>query len=71
MIIRLMNATVLTALFWICAAAIVGSQAMILRSTVRAWRLGAARKVATEWAFAVLPSVALAGVLWLSWAARS
>lgn len=65
-----MNATFLTALFWICAAAVVASQAMILRSTVRAWKLGAVRSVRTEWAFALVPAVALAAVLWLSWAAR-
>ena len=66
-----LNAAFLSVLFWICALAVVAAQAMILRSTVRAWRLGAARKVGTEWAFAVVPVVALAGVLWLSWAARS
>jgi len=65
-----MSASFLTLLFWICAVAVVAAQAMILRSTVRAWRLGGARAVRTEWAFAVLPAVALAAVLWLSWTAR-
>ena len=67
----------LTALFWSCAAAVVLSQAMILASTFRAWnrtpKLGGtrfARASFSEWSFAVVPALALAGVLWLSWAAR-
>jgi hypothetical protein len=65
-----MSASFLTVLFWICAAAVVASQAKILGSTVRAWRQGGARAVRTEWAFAIVPAIALAAVLWLSWAAR-
>lgn len=65
-----MSVSFLSILFWICAAAVVAAQAMILRSTVRAWRLGGARAVRAEWAFAVIPAVALAAVLWLSWSAR-
>ncbi len=63
----------LDVLFWGCAAAIALAQVMILASTVRAWKLGGEgpkRVSFSEWSFAVVPALALAGVLWLSWAAR-
>jgi hypothetical protein len=65
-----MNAALLTALFWSCAVAVAVSQAMILRSTIRAWRLGVARSAVAEWLFATVPAAVLAGVLWLSWGVR-
>lgn len=66
-----MNAPFLTTLFWICAVAVAASQAMILRSTFRAWRTGGTRTASSEWVFAVVPAVALAAVLYLSWSALS
>ena len=61
--------------FWICAAAIVVAQVMILRSTRRAWqfgREGQSEKPAVgfaEWTFAVGPVVALGVLLWATYRA--
>jgi hypothetical protein len=63
----------LAVLFWSCASAIVLSQVMILASTFRAWKVDgarAARASFAEWSFALVPALAIAGVLWLSGAAR-
>ncbi|MCC7195354.1 MAG: hypothetical protein IT356_07355 [Gemmatimonadaceae bacterium] len=57
-------------LFVILAAAIVVSQALILRSTARGMRHGIpGDRVALEWAYAIIPAVALAALLVATWAA--
>lgn len=62
-------------LFYFIALAILVSQAFILRSTHRGMRF--ARQVdggrptvdrrGREWAYAVIPALALAALLWFSW----
>lgn len=61
-------------LFWLALALVVVSQAMILVSTVRALRSAAAvggsrpaRMI--EWAYAIVPAVALAVALFATWEA--
>ncbi|MEX2181258.1 MAG: hypothetical protein WD771_04405 [Gemmatimonadaceae bacterium] len=66
-----MPSLLVTALFWIAAAAVVIAQAMILRSTARAWRAGGAAPSALERGFAVAPALVLVVVLWLSWRAAT
>jgi hypothetical protein len=76
-----MPAPLLAVLLWLCAAAIVVAQVMILRSTARAWRAGQAAgdganidqpgPSALERAFAFGPAIVLAIVLWLSWRAAT
>ncbi len=67
--------TLLTPLFWICAAAIVIAQVLILRSTRRAWHFGRSAqdgKATTGfavWSFAVGPVVVLGLLLWATWRA--
>jgi hypothetical protein len=69
--------TLPTLLFWICAAAIVIAQVLILRSTRRAWRFGrtpdeqsaAPAPGIAEWLFAVGPVVVLGLLLWATWRA--
>jgi hypothetical protein len=56
-------------LFWSALLAAVVAQVMILRSTRRVLRAGAPRTPGLEWAFALLPALALAAVLVLSWRA--
>ncbi len=58
-------------LFWLATALIVISQGMILRSTVRAMlaaRSAHARR-GIEWAYAIVPAVALVIVLLATWQA--
>jgi hypothetical protein len=64
-----MPPVLLTAIFWVAAAAVVLAQVMILRSTVRAWRSAGAPPSALERGFAIAPALGLALVLWLSWRA--
>jgi hypothetical protein len=66
-----MPASVLTVIFWLAAAAVVVAQAMILRSTARAWRAAGGSPTMLERAFAIGPAVLLALVLWLSWRAAT
>jgi hypothetical protein len=69
--------TLPTLLFWICAAAIVIAQVLILRSTRRAWQFGRAADDSTgkaapglaEWVFAVGPVAVLGLLLWATWRA--
>jgi hypothetical protein len=65
--ISLMPSLFMTVLFWMAVAAAIIAQGMILRSTVRAWRQGAAPAPATERVFAFGPALVLLVVLWLSW----
>ncbi len=67
-------------LFWTCAVLIVVSQLMILRSTFRAQRgMGdgaegagtAPRNGPLEWAFAIVPALALIALLVLTWRATA
>lgn len=55
--------------FWIAALAVVVGQAMILRSTSRAWRAAGTPVPLTERLFAWGPVLVLAVVLWLSYRA--
>jgi ABC-type nickel/cobalt efflux system permease component RcnA len=66
-----MSAQLLTVLFWLSAVAIVVAQAMILRSTARAWRAAGSAPSMLERAFALTPALVLALVLWLSWRAAT
>ena len=64
----------MTSIFWTCATLIVISQVMILRSTFRARRAGTAQAPGTrqgplEWAFAVVPALALVVLLVFTWLA--
>ena len=57
-------------LFYIIAAAILVSQALILRSTARGMRHsggGATARPVLEWAYAVIPALALVALLLFSW----
>jgi hypothetical protein len=68
--------TLFAPLFWICAAAIVIAQVLILRSTRRAWNHGNDDKAPkspgfAEWAFAVGPVVVLGLLLWATYRAVS
>jgi hypothetical protein len=56
-------------LFWSAVAAAVVAQVMILRSTRRILRATSPRTLGLEWAFALVPALALAAVLVLSWRA--
>lgn len=56
-------------LFWSAVVAAIVAQVMILRSTRRVLRAGGPRASGLEWAFALLPALALAAVLVLSWRA--
>jgi heme/copper-type cytochrome/quinol oxidase subunit 2 len=58
-------------LFWLAAALVVIAQVMILRSTVRAMRTAASARArrGIEWAYAVVPVLALALVLVATWQA--
>lgn len=60
-----------TAILWVAAASILVAQTMILRSTRRALRAGAVRVPVREWAFAIVPALALLLVLLLSWQAAT
>lgn len=64
-------ASVVTPLFWIAIAVAVVSQTMILRSTVRGMHASpsdlARRWI--EWAYAVVPAIALAVALVATWKA--
>jgi hypothetical protein len=70
-IFRAMPSLVLTALFWSAVTAALAAQAMLLRSTLRAWRAGGAAVPLTERVFAFGPALVLALVLWLSWRAAT
>jgi heme/copper-type cytochrome/quinol oxidase subunit 2 len=55
-------------IFWICAAAILVAQVMILRSTRRGMLIGpASARTPLEWAFAVGPAVAVLLLLIVTW----
>jgi len=57
-------------LFWIAATLVAIAQVMILRSTVRALRSASAQAGrGIEWAYAIVPAVALALVLVATWQA--
>ena len=66
-----MPAPLLAVLFWLAVAAVVVAQAMILRSTARAWRAAGTAPSLRERAFAYGPALVLALVLWLSWRAAT
>ena len=65
--------TLFTPLLWLSIALIVLSQAAILRSTVRAMRRAESPQArrAIEWAYAIVPVVALAVSLVFTWQAAS
>ena len=56
-------------LYWLATAAVVVSQLMILRSTVRAMRGAASARArrSIEWSYAIVPALALAFVLVATW----
>jgi len=55
-------------IFWICAAAILVAQIMILRSTRRGMLIGpASARTPLEWAFAVGPAFAVLLLLIATW----
>ncbi len=58
-------------LFWLAVVIVAVSQVMILRSTVRAMRAAAAASArrGIEWAYAIVPVVALVVVLAATWQA--
>ena len=59
------------AIFWLAVALVAVSQVMILRSTVRAMRAAASEQArrGIEWAYAIVPAVALVVVLVATWQA--
>lgn len=57
----------MTVLFWLAVASALVAQAMILRSTTRAWRASGTPAPVTERVFAFGPALILLVVLWLSW----
>lgn len=61
----------LSVLFWTAVLLVVVSQVMILRSTVRAMRAAASEQArrGIEWAYAVVPAVALLVALAATWQA--
>ena len=56
-------------LFGLAALAIVLAEGMILRSTARALRPLGVRAAALEWVYAIVPALALAAALVLTWRA--
>ena len=56
-------------LLWSTLVAAARAQVMILRSTRRVLAAARPRSPALEWAFAIVPALALAVVLLLSWRA--
>jgi heme/copper-type cytochrome/quinol oxidase subunit 2 len=58
-------------IFWLAVALVAVSQVMILRSTVRAMRAAASAQArrGIEWAYAIVPAVALVVVLVATWQA--
>lgn len=59
----------LSQLFWPCVALVAVGQMMILRSTVRALRATPPDRRGTEWAYAIVPALALVLVLGATWRA--
>ncbi len=61
----------LPAILWLSIALVAISQVMILRSTVRAMRAAASAqaKRGVEWAYAIIPAIALMVVLAVTWQA--
>jgi heme/copper-type cytochrome/quinol oxidase subunit 2 len=59
----------LHALFWLAIALVVVSQVMVLRSTVRAMRAASSAQArrGVEWAYAVVPAIALMVALAATW----
>ncbi|MBI2407922.1 MAG: hypothetical protein HYV19_06460 [Gemmatimonadetes bacterium] len=59
----------LTPIFWLAIALIAVSQVAILRSTVRAMRgaTSASARRGIEWAYAIVPAVALVVALAATW----
>jgi hypothetical protein len=64
---------VLPTLFWLAISLVVSSQVMILRSTVRAMRAAesAQARRGIEWAYAIVPAVALLLALAATWQAST
>jgi heme/copper-type cytochrome/quinol oxidase subunit 2 len=64
-------APAIPALFWIAIVLVATSQVLILRSTVRAMRAATSAQArrGIEWAYAVVPAVALVAVLVATWGA--
>ncbi len=56
-------------IFWLAVALVAVSQVMILRSTMRAIRAAASDRArrGIEWAYAIVPAVALVVVLAATW----
>jgi heme/copper-type cytochrome/quinol oxidase subunit 2 len=63
----------LPVVLWLCIALVAVSQVMILRSTVRAMRAAESEQArrGIEWAYAVVPAIALVLVLVVTWQAAS
>ena len=63
----------LPAILWLSIALVAVSQVMILRSTVRAMRAAESEQArrGIEWAYAVVPAIALVLVLVVTWQAAS
>ncbi len=61
----------LTPLFWLAVILVAVSQVMILRSTVRAMRSATSDQArrGIEWAYAVVPAIALVVTLAATWQA--
>ncbi|MDP1890985.1 MAG: hypothetical protein Q8K55_08845 [Gemmatimonadaceae bacterium] len=59
----------LSVLLWLSIALVAASQVMILRSTVRAMRAAESEQArrGIEWAYAVVPAIALVIVLVATW----
>ena len=59
----------LNSIFWLALALAIVSQVMILRSTVRAMRAAASNRArrGIEWAYAVVPAIALVVSLVATW----
>lgn len=55
-------------LFWAATAVIIVTQVFILRSTHRGMKIGPdGSSSMLEWAFAVIPAICLAGLLFWTW----
>ncbi len=64
-----MPSTLPFVLFVCCAAAVAVAQAMILASTLRAWRTRGTAGGAVEWAYALGPVPVLVVLGWGTWQA--
>lgn len=63
----------LPVIFWLSITLVAVSQVMILRSTVRAMRAAESEQArrGIEWAYAIVPAIALVLVLVVTWQAAS